>query len=310
HFGHFIFLIGSGLLDDFVYDPVRDATYDRQIRQLANGEELSPRWARLLARVAFRGDVNRAVDKAARIKKRSLDAEGAKAVNTFQWCKAKLMLEHPEALVTVQRFEADSKFFRSLAVVLCFLVPWLMFDERTVLLADVALVALVLALWRYKDQRLKATNQAYWYVITLAGAEPQPDVHPAADAPTHAGGVVYRKRDKTYLLVTARRKPHDWVLPKGHIERGESTRETAVREVREESGVWALCGSELETISFTSKGKQVRVVFFLLEALEEGKPAEKRKRAWLPLEEATARTEHPDIQNLLAKSAEHIAGRE
>jgi ADP-ribose pyrophosphatase YjhB (NUDIX family) len=307
--GHFIFLIGSGLLDDYVYDPVRSGTYDQQIGELAKGNPLSPRWARWVARYAFRSGVNRPVAEATRIKIRSLDADAAKAINTFQWCKAKLTLEHPEALATVQRFEADSKFFRSLVVVLCFLVPWSLYNGR-IALAQFALVTLALALWRYKDQRLKATNQAYWYLITLAGGKPQTPVQPSADMPTHAGGVVYRKRDKTYLLVKASRPPYDWVLPKGHIEHGQSTRETAVREVREEAGVWASCDVELGTISFTVDGKPVRVAFFLMNALEEGKPREKRERAWLPLDEAIQRTPHEDLQQLLSSSAEHVARRE
>ena len=56
---------------------------------------------------------------------------------------------------------------------------------------------------------------------------------------THAGGVVYRGDGaaRRVLLVRAKPAPHDWVLPKGHLERGETPEETARREVREEAGV-------------------------------------------------------------------------
>ena len=56
--------------------------------------------------------------------------------------------------------------------------------------------------------------------------------------PTHAGGVVAREAggERRYLLVRASRDP-GWVLPKGHIERGETPEQAAVREVAEEAGI-------------------------------------------------------------------------
>ena len=62
---------------------------------------------------------------------------------------------------------------------------------------------------------------------------------------TSAGGFVYRGRGDTYMvLLGARRRPPrgrlTWGLPKGHVERGETLAETAVREVREETGVAAV----------------------------------------------------------------------
>ena len=52
------------------------------------------------------------------------------------------------------------------------------------------------------------------------------------------GAVVYRdvKGEIKYLLIKNRRSSH-WGFPKGHIEQGETKRETAVREVLEETGI-------------------------------------------------------------------------
>jgi hypothetical protein len=41
------------------------------------------------------------------------------------------------------------------------------------------------------------------------------------------------------LLVEATNDAAQWVLPKGHVEKGEQSREIAVRGVHEEIGVWA-----------------------------------------------------------------------
>ncbi len=224
-----------------------------------------------------------------------------------------LALEHPEALATIQRFEADSKFFRSLLVVLCVIFPWGLIENRY-WATLVSVPVLVLAFWRYVDQRLKATNLAYWYIIALEsqrkdGFRQEPQVQ--ADGISHAGGVVFRQKggQVEYLLVRAQKAPQEWVLPKGHIEPGERMQETAVREVREETGVWASIKSELKDTSFTVAGECVRVQFYLMEALEEGKPSDnKRAHTWLPLNEALQQATHDETRDLV-RLAEQMRSR-
>src|SRR6185503_8811691 len=52
--GHFIFLVGAALLDDFLYDPVRGATCDKQNERRAKGEWPSPAILRFLARMLIK----------------------------------------------------------------------------------------------------------------------------------------------------------------------------------------------------------------------------------------------------------------
>lgn len=54
---------------------------------------------------------------------------------------------------------------------------------------------------------------------------------------TSAGGVVFRKLGKTVYILLIKDGHGRWALPKGHVERGETLQETAVREVQEETGV-------------------------------------------------------------------------
>src|SRR6476661_397674 len=173
--GHFIFLAGSVAIDDHVYDRIKEATFAEQVKCLADGKELSRFWARLLARPPLiKKKAYQPVREAIKIKEYYLNPLNASAsINAFQWAKAQLALDHPEALASVERFEADSKFFRSLFVVLCFIFPSNLWTHRhchavTFLLLILAfLLLLAAAFWRYFDQRQKATNQAYWYVITV-----------------------------------------------------------------------------------------------------------------------------------------------
>ena len=82
---------------------------------------------------------------------------------------------------------------------------------------------------------------------------------------THAGGVVVRTVDgeREYLLVEARRSPGEWVLPKGHIEAGETPEAAAAREVEEEAGVRAAVVARAGESQYAVDGQPVRVVFFL-----------------------------------------------
>ena len=53
-----------------------------------------------------------------------------------------------------------------------------------------------------------------------------------------AGGVVRRFiNEETHIVLIRDSERHDWYLPKGHVEKGESLKETATREVKEETGL-------------------------------------------------------------------------
>lgn len=126
---------------------------------------------------------------------------------------------------------------------------------------------------------------------------------------THGGGIVYRRSQADgvqVLLVRARRAPHEWVLPKGHIERGETAAEAARREVREETGVDALAGLELGRTAFEAKGEHVRVVFFLMRFAAQGAASEERETRWCSIDEAVGLTPFDDLQALLRVAKQAI----
>src|SRR5262249_10354559 len=148
------------------------------------------------------------------------------------------------------------------------------------------------------EQRFKATNQAYWSVITLTAKDGKVILDknaPVTGNPTHAGGVVFRMRGGTaeYLLVEAKDDPAQWVLPKGHVEEGEQQRETAVREVYEETGVWACIVGDLSDVTWSVDDSVVTTRFFRMCAMGRGLRQEKdRRNEWLPLQDAIGRASH------------------
>jgi len=308
--GHLAFLLGSWL-DEF-YDVLRRRTQNAQIKQLVRRHKSFFWWTRILVWLVFKRETD-AVHRAGKIKELYLSPLHAKkAINNFQWCKALLTVESPDSLATVQRFEADSKFFRCFVIVLLVLVG-LALSKHHWTWAIASAVLLPLTLWRYMDQRYKATNHAYWAVITLAaraGKIVEFKKESSVSDLTHAGGVVFRKpwyrREARYLLVESNDVCIEWVLPKGKIEANEELRETAVREVHEESGVWARIVCDLGRLSYSANGNDVRAHIFLMKQAGCGFRTEyTRKIKWLKLEEAKRKATHLRTRELLELAEKH-----
>lgn len=72
-----------------------------------------------------------------------------------------------------------------------------------------------------------------------------------------AGGIVYF-RDQILLISTL--QATRWQLPKGHVERGESPAQAAVREIREETGVYGLVVADLGPLEYRYRGRQGRKI--------------------------------------------------
>ncbi|MDQ1424548.1 MAG: hypothetical protein QOD72_2046 [Acidimicrobiaceae bacterium] len=309
--GHFIFLAASLLLDNLFFDRIRRATPKGQIRRLAAGRPPPSRFSRLFARISRAHTADDALREAELLRDRHLAPIGAEgSINAFQWAKARLTLAHPEASVEVERLEADSKFFRSLVLVL---VAWAVWGAIKVRIS-VPVVGLTLALFafiRYVDQRVKATRQAYWFVVVLEGEQASVSSAATPIAPTkvtHAGGVVFRRTDKIVaesevLLVHASGRKDEWVLPKGHLEHAERPAEAAVREVLEETACWARVIHSLAVINISTNDESAQAEIFLMEYVGEGRSGEANHRAhrWLPLLDAIALATYPETTALLSR---------
>jgi 8-oxo-dGTP pyrophosphatase MutT (NUDIX family) len=316
-FGHLIFLIGSWL-DEF-YDWARGYTLNVQIRRLALRGKLLPWPLRLGLWAVFRSESDHALRRVEQIKKRLLSPlQADRAVKTFQWCKVWLNLENQPSLQAVQRLEADSKFFRSFVVVLAVvLITWPWHHPGSPLLAFGTAGLLLLALWRYMEQRWKATNQAYWSVLALVARQGQlnfsaPDPQPQG-SPTHAGGVVMRGHGTRtrFLLVEASDDPSQWVLPKGDIESTENSVETAVREVHEETGVWARISGELRDVSYSDRESLITVRIYVMQAVGHGRRRDRHRRhRWLPLPQALTLASHIETRELLQAAAQQSSRRD
>jgi 8-oxo-dGTP pyrophosphatase MutT (NUDIX family) len=136
-----------------------------------------------------------------------------------------------------------------------------------------------------------------------------------------AGGVVVRKIGGRLHVAAIRpqgRKAGTWALPKGTIDPGESPQETAVREVREETGIESRVVEKLGDVKYvyTWDGERIfKVVsFFLLRAgrgrigeIEESMRVEVAEARWLPLADAPRLLAYGGEREMAAKARDRLA---
>jgi 8-oxo-dGTP pyrophosphatase MutT (NUDIX family) len=137
-----------------------------------------------------------------------------------------------------------------------------------------------------------------------------------------AGGVVVRSIKGRPHLAAIRPQGKNvgvWALPKGNVDSGESPAETAVREVREETGIEGRLVEKLGDVRYvyTRRGglRVFKVVsFFLLRAgrgrigeIDESMRIEVAEARWLPLEEAPRLLAYGGEREMATKALERLA---
>jgi len=125
---------------------------------------------------------------------------------------------------------------------------------------------------------------------------------------THAGGVVFKREGEgfRYLILSSRQGPAEqWVLPKGHIEQGETYQDAALREVAEEAGVLVRVLGYLGLICFPPAASEdmpkVIMKCYLMEWLVDAPElsGERRKCRWLSFTEAIQALTFTESKRLL-----------
>jgi 8-oxo-dGTP pyrophosphatase MutT (NUDIX family) len=139
-------------------------------------------------------------------------------------------------------------------------------------------------------------------------------------AETSAGGLVVAAAadpDSAVVALIARRTRRgslEWVLPKGHIEPGETAEQAAVREVEEETGILGRVLHSLGTIDYwfvvDTRRVHKTVHHYVLEAVAgelSHDDVEVELVEWVPLADAPTRLAHADERALAERAARLLA---
>ena len=142
-----------------------------------------------------------------------------------------------------------------------------------------------------------------------------------AQQQTSSGGVVFRtinKKIEVALIYVNGRK--EWCLPKGLVEKGEAMEYTALREVREETGLNGRIAGKIGSINYwyirkegEDKVKFFKTVhFFLMEYIDgniDDHDWEVEEARWFTIEEAIEIAEYKSEKETLRKALEMIRNR-
>ncbi len=133
-----------------------------------------------------------------------------------------------------------------------------------------------------------------------------------------AGGVVFKHSNSgPQICLIARRNKNQiiWCLPKGHVESEETLEDTALREVREETGFLGTLLSPLGYITYQffdspSKKRIFKKVHFFLIRYKSGKMTDHDDEVelvrWFPYEEALEMIEYKGEYDILKKGVKKI----
>lgn len=88
------------------------------------------------------------------------------------------------------------------------------------------------------------------------------------------GAVIYRKeKGETEVLLIQHKNGGHWAFPKGHVEKKETEEETALREIREETGLKVKLDTGFrQTVTYSPKPEVMKDVIYFAAKADSEKP--------------------------------------
>ena len=133
---------------------------------------------------------------------------------------------------------------------------------------------------------------------------------------TSAGGVIFKKNENSFqIILISVRNGQAWCLPKGIVDKGETTEDAALREVSEETGLTGRIIDKLGDINYWYYIKEDNIkcrktVHFYLMEYVSGDTAdhdiEVDEAAWFSLETALNKVSFKGDRTMIEKAIEKL----
>ncbi len=119
--------------------------------------------------------------------------------------------------------------------------------------------------------------------------------------------IFYKTKQNTKVLLVKNNNGRYWSFPKGHIEKGESEQQTAIREIKEETGLDVTLFDGFREISeYCPFGKiRKRVVFFLAQAFTDNVRIQEEEidsYIWVDLQQARKMCSYDNDLRIIEKA--------
>lgn len=127
------------------------------------------------------------------------------------------------------------------------------------------------------------------------------------------GAIVFRKfHGNTEILLIKHVNSGHWSFPKGHVENNETEIETAVREIKEETGIDVIIDPTFrETVSYSPrKDTQKVVVYFIAKAKNYDYVAQEEEIAeirWVEIGRASSILTYENDRSIVTKAKSAIS---
>lgn len=127
------------------------------------------------------------------------------------------------------------------------------------------------------------------------------------------GAIVYRERDGLEVLLIKHKNGGHWAFPKGHVEKKETEEETALREIKEETGLKVKLDTGFrQAVAYSPKpGVWKDVIYFAALCDSEkmrAQPEEVLELRWEPPFQALATVTYDSDREILQSFLDYHTG--
>ena len=126
------------------------------------------------------------------------------------------------------------------------------------------------------------------------------------------GAVIYRFHHKALQVLVQHMQQGHFSLPKGHVEPGETERQTARREILEETGIEVILHRDFRhVVSYSPQPQVMKDVVFFIARYHRGQTtpqlSEVQALEWLDLDSAIERVTYPTDKEVLRHATRYLS---